>query len=166
MLLQHYSIKQLVCLDNSLDLATYQVDRLSGAVHTRVEVHRMDLEMSGLVEQPWLQLMCCAICLPHGRNFRWRRGSLSGSECWMVCHRWTLEIEFNKRLSSSIIRLANYSITTSFIFIGDAWGFSGKTPIAPSRGFSVETLTGVTPSWKTELNRSISAMEDRISGGL
>ena len=25
-----------------------------------------------------------------------------------------------------------------------------KTPIAPSGGFSVETLTGVTPSWKTE----------------
>ena len=38
--------------------------------------------------------------------------------------------------------------------IGDAWGFSGKTPIAPSRGFSVETLTGATLSWKTELNRS------------
>jgi len=35
-----------------------------------------------------------------------------------------------------------------------------------SRGFSVETLTGATPSWKTELNRSISAMEDGISGGL
>ena len=50
--------------------------------------------------------------------------------------------------------------------IGDAQGFIGKTPIAPSGGFSVETLTGVTPSWKTELNRSISAMEDRISGGL
>ena len=50
--------------------------------------------------------------------------------------------------------------------IGDARGFSGKTPIAPSGGFSVETLTGATPSWKTELNRSISAMEDRISGGL
>jgi len=46
--------------------------------------------------------------------------------------------------------------------IGDAQGFSGKTPIAPSGGFSVETLTGVTPSWKTELNRSISVMEDRI----
>jgi len=30
------------------------------------------------------------------------------------------------------------------------------------RGFSVETLTGVTPSWKTELNRSISAVEDGI----
>ena len=43
---------------------------LLGTVHTRVEVCRMDLEMSGLVEQPWLQLMCCAICLPRGRNFR------------------------------------------------------------------------------------------------
>jgi len=50
--------------------------------------------------------------------------------------------------------------------IGDTWGFSGKTSIAPSRGFSVETLTGATPSWKTKLNRSISTMEDGISGGL
>ena len=46
--------------------------------------------------------------------------------------------------------------------IGDAWSFSGKTLITPSRDFSVETLTGVTLSWKTELNRSISAMEDGI----
>ena len=30
----------------------------------------------------------------------------------------------------------------------------------------METLTGATLSWKTELNRSISAMEDRISRGL
>ena len=50
--------------------------------------------------------------------------------------------------------------------IGDAWGFSSKTPITPSRGFSVEILTGVTLSWKTKLNRSIPAMEDRIPGGL
>ena len=50
--------------------------------------------------------------------------------------------------------------------IGDARGFSGKTPIALSRGFSVDTLTGATPSWKTELNRSISAVEDGIPGGL
>ena len=50
--------------------------------------------------------------------------------------------------------------------IGDAQGFIGKTPITLSRGFSVETLTGVTPSWKTKLNRSISAVEDRIPGGL
>ena len=46
--------------------------------------------------------------------------------------------------------------------IGDAWGFSGKTPITPSGGFSVETLIGVTPSWKTELNKGISAVEDGI----
>jgi len=50
--------------------------------------------------------------------------------------------------------------------IGDAWGFSGKTSITPSRGFSVEILTEVTPSWKTELNRSISTMEDGIPGWL
>ena len=50
--------------------------------------------------------------------------------------------------------------------IGDTQGFSGKTPIAPSGGFSVEILIGATPSWKTELNRSISAMEDGISKGL
>ena len=39
-------------------------------VHTRVEVHRIDLEISKLVEQSWLQLMCCAICLLCGCNFR------------------------------------------------------------------------------------------------
>ena len=48
--------------------------------------------------------------------------------------------------------------------IGDAQGFSGKTPITLSGGFSVKILTGVILSWKTELNRSISAMEDGISG--
>jgi len=41
-----------------------------------------------------------------------------------------------------------------------------KTPIAPSGGFSIETLIGVTLSQKTELNRSISVMEDGIPGGL
>jgi len=50
--------------------------------------------------------------------------------------------------------------------IKDAQGFSSKTPITLSRGFSVETLIGITPSWKTKLNRSISTVEDRISGGL
>jgi len=43
--------------------------------------------------------------------------------------------------------------------IGDAQGLSGKTSIALSRGFSVETLTGATLSWKTELNRSIFCCE-------
>ena len=70
----------------------------------------------------------------------------------------------------SIIRLANYSVTTSLYIqtdiIGDAQYFSGKTPITPSRSFSIETLTGLTLSWKTELNRSISAMEDKIPGWL
>jgi len=50
--------------------------------------------------------------------------------------------------------------------IGDAQGFSSNTPITLSRGFSVETLTGVTLSWKTKLDRYISTMEDRIPGGL
>jgi len=89
---------------------------LSGAVHTGVEVRRIDSEMSRLVERPWLQLMCCTICLPHGRNFRWREENPSGSEYWLVCRRWTLEVEFNKSLSSSIIRLAIYSVTTSLIY--------------------------------------------------
>jgi len=48
--------------------------------------------------------------------------------------------------------------------IGDAQGFSGKTSITLSRGFSIETLIGVTLLWKTELNRSISTVEDRIPG--
>jgi len=89
---------------------------LLGAVYTGVEVRRMDLEMSRLVERPWLQLMCYTICLPYSCNFRWRRESPSGSEYWLVCYRWTLEIEFNKSLSLSIIRLANYNVTTSLIY--------------------------------------------------
>jgi len=50
--------------------------------------------------------------------------------------------------------------------LGDAWGFIGKTPITLSGDFSIETLTGVTPSWKTKLNRSIPTVEDGIPGGL
>ena len=114
-LIQAWLISHLMANSSTSVLVT-NAAWLSGAVHTGVEVCRMDLEMSGLVEWPWLQLMCCTVCLPCGRNFRWRRGSPSGSECWMVCCRWTPEIEFNKRLSSSIIRLANYSVTTSLIY--------------------------------------------------
>jgi len=50
--------------------------------------------------------------------------------------------------------------------IEDAQGFSGKISISLSGGFSVETLTGVTLLWKTKLNRSISAVENRIPRGL
>ena len=46
--------------------------------------------------------------------------------------------------------------------IGNTWGFSDIASITPSRGFSVETLAGVTLSWKTKLNRSISTIEDEI----
>ena len=61
---------------------------LSGMVHTGVEVRRMYSEMSRLVEQPWLQLMCCAVCLPHGRNFRWKR------EVWVgVSAEWCVAVE-------------------------------------------------------------------------
>ena len=47
-----------------------EFEEVSSVVHTRVEVRRMYSEMSGLVEQPWLQLMCCTVCLLRGRNFR------------------------------------------------------------------------------------------------
>ena len=89
---------------------------MSGMVHTRVEVRRVDLEMSRLVEWPWLQLMCYTICLLCSCNFRWWEEVQDGSEYWLVCHYWTLEVEFNKSLSSSIIRLANYGVTTSLIY--------------------------------------------------
>jgi len=85
----------------------------------------------------------------------------------LVYHCWTSEIKFNKNLSLSIIRLANYSVTTSLIYEFLLWemlqGFSDIASVTLSGGFSVETLTGVTLPWKTELNRSISVMEDRIS---
>ena len=38
--------------------------------------------------------------------------------------------------------------------------------IGDVQSFSIETLTGVTLSWKTKLNRSISAIEDGILGWL
>ena len=49
--------------------------------------------------------------------------------------------------------------------MGNAQGFSSIASIAPSEGFSSETLTGVrrTLPWKTESNKSIPVMEDRIS---
>jgi len=93
-----------------------EYDILSGMIHTRVEVHRIDSEMSKLVEWSWLQLMCCTIYLPHSHNFRCWEEVQDKSECWLVCHCWTPEIEFNKSLFLSIIKLANYSITTSLIY--------------------------------------------------
>ena len=104
--------QQFITLSMRVDHSSYVL----GTVHTRMKVRRIDLEMSGLVEQPWLQLMCCAVCLPYGCNFRWWGEVQDGSEYWLVYCCWTLEIKFNKRLSSSIIRLANYNVTTSLIY--------------------------------------------------
>ena len=50
--------------------------------------------------------------------------------------------------------------------IGNTQDFSDITLITLNKGFSIETLIKVTLSWKTELNRSISTMEDEISGWL
>ena len=47
--------------------------------------------------------------------------------------------------------------------IGDAQGFSSNTPITPSRSFSVKTLTGLTPSWKTEYPESCSTAMKRVA---
>ena len=83
---------------------------------------------------------------------------------------WYVAVE-HQRLSSIRVIFVDYQTSKlqcnyqSYIqtdSIGDTWDFSGKTPITLSRGFSVETLTGVTPSWKTKPNRNISTMEDRI----
>ena len=46
--------------------------------------------------------------------------------------------------------------------IGDARGFSSNTPITPSRSFSVETLTGLTLSWKTEYPEGCSTTMRRV----
>jgi len=59
----------------------FHLGSMSGTVHTGVKVCRIDSEMSGLVERPWLQLMCCAICLLHGHNFGCWEEVRDRSEC-------------------------------------------------------------------------------------
>ena len=56
------------CSKATADLASLII--LSGMVYTGMKVHRMGSEMSRLVERSWLQLMCCAVCLPRDYNFR------------------------------------------------------------------------------------------------
>ena len=64
----------------------------------------------------------------------------------VYCH-WISEIEFNKKLFLLIIRLANYSIITSLIYISKrdirCSEFQCIASIAPSRGLSSKILTGV-----------------------
>jgi len=45
-----------------------------------------------------------------------RKKSKIGVSTNLVYHHWIPEVEFNKNLSLSIIRLVNYSITTSLIY--------------------------------------------------
>jgi len=103
-----------------------------------------------------------------------RKKSKIGVSADLVCYCWILEIEFNKSLSSLIIRLVNYSVTTSLIWVPtivDTQDFSSIALITPSGGFSVKTLTevwlhhgrlshiGVSLSWKMEYpDNCITAM--------
>ena len=113
----------------------------------RKKVHRVDSEMYGLIEQSWLQLICCTICLLYSHNFRWEKEVWDRSEYWLICHYWTLEIEFNKnylcQLSDILISDANNVPFELFTYIGNAWSFSSIAPITLSEGFSGEILTGV-----------------------
>ena len=121
---------------------------VSDTVHTGVKVCKIDLLNN-------LGFSLCAIlpvCYMVETSDNRKKSKMRVSAD-LVCHCWILEIEFNKSLSSLIIRLANYSVTTSYIWvltIEDAWSFSGIAPITLSGGFSIETLTGVTLLWKTE----------------
>ena len=47
-----------------------------------VKVCEIGLEMYRLMKWPWLQLICYAICLPYGHNFRWEEEVWDKSECW------------------------------------------------------------------------------------
>ena len=64
------SISELWCVSHNISNITLYFCSLSDTVYTGMKVYRMDLEMSELVKQPWLQLMYCTICLPCGCNFR------------------------------------------------------------------------------------------------
>jgi len=58
----------LVVEHSKTEIFHFNRSQVSGMVHTGVEVCRMDSEMSGLVERPWLQLMCCAVAVEHWRS--------------------------------------------------------------------------------------------------
>jgi len=47
--------------------------------------------------------------------------------------------------------------------IADVWGFSDKTPISPSGGFSVETLIEVSLLWKAEYPDGCSTAIRRVA---
>ena len=75
-----------------------------------------------------------------------------------VSANWCVTIE-HQRLSSIRVIFINYQ--TSKLQC-NYQSYIQTDSIGDAQNFSVETLTGVTLLWKTELNRSISAVEDRI----
>ena len=87
-----------------------------------------------------------------------------------VSANWCITVEYQELSSIGIIFVDyqtnklqyNYQSYIQVSTIEDAQGFSSIVSITPSRGFNVETLTGVTLLWKTESNKSISIIEDRI----
>ena len=148
----------------SFSILIFSSSILSSMVHTGVEVHGMDL---------WNNLgfsLCAALSVCHVvvTSDDRKKSKLGVSADWCV----TIE---HQRLSSIRVIFVNYQTYKlqcnyqSYIqmdSIGDTQDFSSETPITLSRGFSVETLTEVTPSWKTKLNRDVSTKKDRIPRGL
>ena len=78
---------------------------------------------------------------------------VSADQCIAIEHRRSSSIKviFVDYQTSKL--QCNYQSYIQMNSIEDTWGFS------------VETLTRITPSWKTELNRSISTVKDGISRG-
>jgi len=77
----------------------------------------------------------------------------------LVYHCWTLEIKFNENLSLLIIRLVNYSVTISLIYISSYYrrclGFQWYSLYYPEQRFQWLhhgrlSQIEVSPSWKTE----------------
>ena len=57
-------------LIRSIITEMYFLDRYQVQFILGLKVYKINLEMCELMEQPWLQLMYCTVCLPRGCNFR------------------------------------------------------------------------------------------------
>ena len=88
-----------------------------GAVHTGDESLQYRL---GDIQTCWNDLgfslyialpICCMVATSDNR----KKSKMEVSTNLVCCH-WTPGIEFNKSLSLLIIKLANYSVTTSLIY--------------------------------------------------
>ena len=95
----------------------FQYTKLSGLVHTRGEsLWKWTWRYVDLWNDLGFSLcaapsVCCIVVISDNR-----KKSEIGVSANLVYHHWTLGIEFNKSLSLLIIRLVNYSVTTSLIY--------------------------------------------------